>query len=159
MSVPSGPFSPWTYVLVASRDRVLARSLEATLQAHGADVHLWEGRGAWSVEAPQLDGIDVLLVEASGSCEAEWTLVEHVRERSPMVEIVAISEDPLVEGAVQALRNGVYTLLAYPVSDEQLVEAITQATARKRRGEQRIHAIDTQRGVEASRGTLRDDPL
>ena len=143
MTATSSQFAPWTRVLVASRDRVLARSLEAALQANGAEVRLWEGRGAWSAEAIQLEGVDVLLVETSGSRETEWALVERVRERSPMVEIVAISEDPVVEGAVQALRNGVYTLLAYPVSDDQLVEAITQATARKRRGEQRIRALET----------------
>jgi DNA-binding NtrC family response regulator len=159
MSVTSSSFPPWTHVLVASRDRVLARSLEATLDSHGAKVRLWEGRGGWSAEEPQLQGIDVLLVETSRSGESEWSLVERVRERSPMVEIVAISEDPMVEGAVQALRNGVYTLLAYPVSDDQLLEAITQATARKRRGEQRIQALEMRRGVKSGRGTRNDDPL
>lgn len=127
---------------MASRDRVLARSLEATLGSRGVKVSLWEGRGGWSAEEPQLQDVDVLLVETSGLREAEWSLVERVRERSPMVEIVAISEDSMVETAVQALRNGVYTLLAYPVSDEHLLEAIAQAAARKRRGEQRIRALE-----------------
>ncbi len=135
-------FAPWANVLVASRDRVLARSLEATLESRGVTVRLWEGSGGWSAEEPLLQGIDVVLVETSALREAEWSLVESVRERSPMVEIVAISEDTMVEGAVQALRNGVYTLLAYPVSDERLLEAIAQAAARKRRGEQRIRALE-----------------
>jgi DNA-binding NtrC family response regulator len=158
MSLHPRQFEPWTHVLVASRDRVLARSLEATLRSNGAQVSLWEGPGA-SAEAPRLQGVDVLLVETSASREAEWSLVERVRERSPMVEIVAFSEDPLVEGAVQALRNGVYTLLAYPVSDDQLLDAITQATARKRRGEQRIRALETGREAEPGGGTRKDGPL
>jgi DNA-binding NtrC family response regulator len=142
MERSSTSLAPWTNVLVASRDRVLARSLEATLASRGVKVRLWDGLGGWSAEEPQLQGVDVLLVETSELREAEWSLVERVRERSPMVEIVAISEDTMVEGAVQALRNGVYTLLAYPVSDEQLLEAIAQAAARKRRGEQRIRALE-----------------
>jgi DNA-binding NtrC family response regulator len=142
MSTTTNGFPPWTRVLMASRDRVFARSLAASLESHGAEVRVWEGPGAWSADEPRLQGVDVLLVETCGLRQAEWSLVERVREVSPMVEIVAISDDPLVEGAVQALRSGVYTLLAYPVSDDQLLEAITQATARKRRGEQRIRALE-----------------
>lgn len=159
MSPTASRFAPWTHVLVATRDRVLARSLEAALEASGAEVRRWDESVASSPEAAQLEGVDVLLVETSGSREAEWALVERVRERSPMVEIVAISEDPLVESAVRALRDGVYTLLAYPVSDEQLLEAITQATARKRHGEQRIRAMDTRREVEPGRRPRSQDPL
>lgn len=158
MNAPSSQFAPWTRVLVASRDRAVARSLEATLEANGVEVRRWDGRAAHSADAAQLEGVDVLLVETSGWRDAEWSLVERVRERSPMVEIVAISEDPVVDGAVQALRTGVYTLLAYPASDERLVDAITQATARKRRGEQRIRALETNRAVESSRGP-HGDPL
>jgi DNA-binding NtrC family response regulator len=66
-----------------------------------------------------------------------------VREHSPLIEIVAISEDPPVESAVQALRSGIYTLLAYPVSDDQILDAIRAATSRKRRGEERIRALET----------------
>jgi len=143
MSVLSSSFAPGTHVLVASRDPIFARSIAASLESKGAEIHLWEWHDAWSADEPRLQGVDVLLVETRGLREEEWSLVERVRERSPMVEIVAISEDPLVESAVQALRSGVYTLLAYPVSDDQLLETITQATARKRRGEQRIRALES----------------
>jgi DNA-binding NtrC family response regulator len=159
MSPPSSNLAPWTRVLVASRDRVFARSLEASLESKGAEVHLWEGPGAWSAEGPQLEEVDVLLVETYGLREAEWSLVERARERSPMVEIVAISEDPLVEGAVQALRSGVYTLLAYPVSDDQLLEAITEATARKRRGEKRIKALERPPEVKSNGEPRKTDPV
>ncbi len=159
MSAPSSNFAPRTRVLVASRDQVFARSLEASLESKGAEVHLWEEPGPWSAEGPQLEGVDVLLIETYGLREAEWSLVEQVRERSPMVEIVAISDDPLVESAVQALRSGVYTLLAYPVSDDQILEAITEATARKRRGEQRIRALETVPEVMSNREARKINPV
>ncbi len=159
MSPSSSNSPPWTRVLVASPDRVFARSLEASLESKGAEVHLWEGPGAGPAGGPQLENVDVLLVETCGLREAEWSLVEQARERSPMLEIVAISDDPPVESAVQALRSGVYTLLAYPVSDDQLLEAIQEATARKRRGEQRIRALEAPPEVKSNREPHEPDPV
>jgi DNA-binding NtrC family response regulator len=134
---------PRPRVLVASRDQVFARSLKESLDAKGAEVQLWEGAGTSPADGAQLEGVDVLLIETHGLGEADASLVERVREHSPMIEIVAISEDPPVESAVQALRSGVYTLLAYPVSDDQILDSIRAATSRKRRGEQRIKALET----------------
>jgi DNA-binding NtrC family response regulator len=136
---------PGTKVLVASRDRVFARSLQGPLEARGAEVHLWEGPGDWSADGALPESIDVLLIETWGLGAPEWSLVEQVRDRSPMIEIVAISEDPVVGAAVEALRSGVYTLLPYPVSDAQLLEAIAEATSRKRRGEERIRDLERKR--------------
>ncbi len=154
MHPPASSLPPRTSVLVASRDRVFARSLQASLQSKGAEVQLWDGQSASSAEGAQLEGVDVLLIETHGLGEADASLVERVRDRSPMIEIVAISEDPPVESAVQALRSGIYTLLAYPVSDGQILEAVGEATTRKRRGEQRIRALETsptERGIPRRR--------
>jgi DNA-binding NtrC family response regulator len=138
---PSFKLLPGTRVLVASRDRVFTQGLQESLRARGAQVHSWDGARAWSADKPQLERVDVLLIEAHGLGEAEWALVDRVRDRSPLIEIVAISSDPLVESAVQALRSGLYTLLAYPVSDDQLAEVIAEASDRKRRSEERIEAL------------------
>ena len=143
MPAPTSPPPPRPRVLVASRDQVFARSLKESLEAKGAAVQLWIGSAASSADGEQLEGIDVLLIETHGLGETDGSLVERVREHSPMIEIVAISEDPPVESAVQALRSGIYTLLAYPVSDDQILDAIHAATSRKRRGEQRIKALET----------------
>jgi DNA-binding NtrC family response regulator len=118
--------APCIRLSMASRDRAFARSLGASRRAKGVGVHLWEGRDARAAEEPLLRAVDV---ESHGLRDAEWSLVERVRERSPMVEIVAISDDPAVESMVQALRIGVYTLLADPVSDDKLLRAITEAAA------------------------------
>jgi len=143
MPAPTSNLPHRPQVLVASRDQVFARSLKESLESKGADVQLWKGSGASPADGAQLDGVDVLLIETHGLGEADASLVERVREHSPMIEIVAISEDPPVESAVQALRSGIYTLLAYPVSDDQILDAIRAATSRKRRGEQRIKALET----------------
>jgi DNA-binding NtrC family response regulator len=46
------------------------------------------------------------------------------------------------ETAVDALRNGVFSILTYPVTDGQLVNEITRACARKRHGEARLKATE-----------------
>jgi DNA-binding NtrC family response regulator len=143
MHAPTSSPPPRPRVLVASRDQVFARSLKASLESKGADVQLWEGAAAARADGAQLEGVDVLLIETHGLGEADASVVERVREHSPLIEIVAISEDPPVESAVQALRSGIYTLLAYPVSDDQILDAIRAATSRKRRGEERIRALET----------------
>jgi DNA-binding NtrC family response regulator len=140
-------------LLVASLDRVFARSLEESLRSRGAQVRVWELPAGSSAEGPQLEQIDVVLVETRGAGEAEWALLDRVRERSPLTEIVAISSDPLVESAVQALRSGVYSLLAYPVSDDELAVVIAEASARKRRCEERLEALDAHAGGDHAPGS------
>ena len=130
---------------MASHDPVYAACLEASLRARGMDAVPAEPRRMTTGDGLDLDSVDVLLLETWGLGDSEWALVERVRDRSPMTEIVAISSDPEVEGAVQALRSGVFAVLAYPVSDDQLVEAIAAACARKRRGEQRMKALEDRR--------------
>jgi DNA-binding NtrC family response regulator len=157
-------------VLIASRDPAYRRVLAGCLGGKGFDIYLLESsadrRGSnravaagFGDEIGDLSRIDVLLIETHGLGEAEWLLVEQVRERSPMIEIVAISDAwteegpvgaalvshgsrPLLDRAIQAVREGVFAVLAYPVSDRQLEEAILSASRRKRRGEERIEALN-----------------
>jgi len=82
------------------------------------------------------------VVETQGLSDATLVLIDQVREQCPMVEIVAISSDPLVEESVQAFRHGVFAVLSYPVSDGQLADVIRNAYRRKLRGEARIKKLD-----------------
>lgn len=98
----------------------------------------WIPPGGGNQAEPDLSSVDVLLVETDGFRDPEWTLVERVRERSPLLEIIAISSDPNVETAVEVLRSGVFSVVSYPVSDDQLAEVILEACRRKRHGEERL---------------------
>ena len=71
-----------------------------------------------------------------------WSFLEQAREQTPLIEIVAICSEPEVEGTVSALRNGVFAILTYPVSDDELAEAIVQAAQRKDKSEQRLKALN-----------------
>lgn len=141
---PHGP----AHVLIASRDQAYAHVLARTLLAQGMEALVWSR--PWN-ELPvrdRLGWIDVLLVETEGLTDAEWDLLEAMREESPVTEVIAISSEPLLEDAVQALRAGAFSVLEYPVSSGQLVNEISKACARKRHGEQRLRQL----GAEHLRG-------
>ena len=126
-------------VLVTSGDSVYAKYLEERLEHEGMGVV------RWSADAPpnlrDLAGVDVVLVETHELGDAGWMLLEMVREQAPLTEIVVISSEPPVESAVQAFRSGVFAILPYPVSDVQLINAITSACRRKRHGEERMRNL------------------
>lgn len=58
-----------------------------------------------------------------------------------MTEIVAIASGPLVDGAVQAVRSGVHSVLRAPVSPQRLAEEIGRAWRRRRHGEARMKVL------------------
>jgi DNA-binding NtrC family response regulator len=101
--------------------------------------------GVWAPpvgdKLPDLSSVDVLLVETYGLGEAQRELLDSLHEAAPLVEVVAISSDPGVEDAVQALRAGVFTVLEYPVSSDVIVTEVTLACERRRRAEQRIRQL------------------
>ncbi len=130
-----------TRVLVATRYRLFTRGLELLLRAQGAQVRPWGRPLSGSTGGRRLEKLDVLLIVAHGLDKEEWALLDRARERSPLTEIIAIASDPLNENAVQALCAGPHTLLTYPVSDEQVLDAIADAIERKRRREERIAAL------------------
>jgi DNA-binding NtrC family response regulator len=129
-------------VLLMSRDGVYSRFLAERLSREGMSVHLSAAVGAGAAAALDAAQIDVVIVETHGLGETDWALVELVRERAPLIEIIAISAGPLVDAAVEALRSGVFSILAYPVTDDQLVRDVSRACARKRRGEARLMATE-----------------
>lgn len=152
--VPTGPEPPIRVVVVSS-DRVYASSLEEFLTAVGMTVRCLSPTQRLPDPVPTEGWADVVLVEIHGLDSSEWRLLEDVRRREPLVEVVAISSDPVVEDAVCALREGVYSVLQYPVSSEQLADTITRAMARKRRAEGRLRELDEDRlGAAGAPGGL-----
>jgi len=136
--------APRIRVLVAAREPAVARGLLEMLEVIGMEVH--RGEPPIAVRGGHdLATIDILLIETAAFGDAEWALVERVREGSPMVEIVAVSAEATVESAVTAVRAGVYAVLNAPVTPAALVAAIQGAHDRKRRGEERIQALNGER--------------
>ena len=129
-------------VLLMSRDGVYSRFLAERLAREGMRVQLSAKPGTGVTAELDAAPIDVVIVETHGLGETDWALVELVRERAPLIEVIAISAGPLVDTAVEALRSGVFSILAYPVTDDQLARDVARACARKRRGEARLKATE-----------------
>jgi DNA-binding NtrC family response regulator len=153
------PTAPQPSVLVASRDAATARMHRDCLERAGMRVVLASPSALRPGAGVDPEALDVLVVETRALDEARLALIERFRDSAPMVEIVVVSSAPLVDDVVQALRSGAFAILAYPVQDERLVEVVNAACARKRRGEQRIHAIaSSDRCRAASHRSSREHP-
>lgn len=133
-------------VLVTSSDPVYANRIRSRLESMGMQTGCLQPRDDDEEEVePEVCHADVLVVQTLGLGDQVCSFIERVRELCPMVEIVAVSSEPLVESTLQALRDGVFSILPYPVSDDRLAEAIQGAYRRKQRGEQRMKQLNGNR--------------
>jgi DNA-binding NtrC family response regulator len=130
------------HVLVASSDAFYAQHLCERLERQAMVVRSCHTKRVDAYEGLDLSEIDVMVVETHGMRDHAWSFLEQAREQTPLIEIVAICSDPEVEGTVSALRNGVFAILTYPVSDDELAEATVQASQRKAKSEQRLKALN-----------------
>jgi DNA-binding NtrC family response regulator len=148
--MPEEPTAPQLRVAIASDDRVYRDSLALPLRRHGFVVCLFV---PGAVAAPAaLDGVDVLVVDTDALTRADLEGISRVRERWPLVEVVAVTGSLPVEEAVEALREGVFTVLQHPVADELLVATIARAGQRHRRAKTRLDELNHARydGDEAA---------
>jgi DNA-binding NtrC family response regulator len=129
-------------VLLTSSDPVYARRIRNRLESMGMEIGCLQPTSDEEEVEPEVCHADVLVVQTFGLGDQVCSFIERVREACPMVEIVAVSSAPLVESTVQALRDGVFSILPYPVSDDRLAEAIQGAYRRKQRGEQRMKQLN-----------------
>jgi DNA-binding NtrC family response regulator len=130
------------HVLVASSDAFYAQHLCVRLQKKAMIVSSCQTQQIDAYERLDLSETDVIVVETHGLRDNAWSFLEQAREQTPLIEIVAICSDLEIEGTVSALRNGVFAILTYPVSDDELAEAIVQASQRKAKSEQRLKALN-----------------
>lgn len=85
--------------------------------------------------------VDVFVVFGPVLDDALMVLLETIRNRFPTSEIVAVSPDPMVENAVQAVRFGVHSVLRAPAGPDQLGWEVARALARRRWARQRLRTL------------------
>lgn len=122
-------------VAILSRDPAFAESLRASF---AATIVALPAGGSDRVPADA----DVVVLEDLGH-EEEQRVIEHLRCSAPLAEVVVIATHRPMEEAMSALRSGVFAVLTYPVSTDELVNEITRATSRKRRAEARIRQLES----------------
>ncbi len=141
----SAPVAP--RVSVASKDRAFAAAISGLL----------EQRGFTTVPWPHERPIEVLVVDADRLDGDDWSALDALRAIAPLVELVLLADDPDVEGAVRALRSGVFAVLEHPVFGDELVAAVAGAAERHARARRRIRELASEGGwpTGADRGGTR----
>lgn len=123
-------------VAVLSRDPAFAESLRASVA--DAMVVLQD-----DVSPGEQDDVDVVVLEDLDHDEEE-RIIARLRSSAPLTEVVVIASHRPMEEAMSALRSGVFAVLTYPVSTNELVNEIASAAARKRRAEARIRQLESE---------------
>lgn len=117
MIQPNAPHKP--RVLVLDEDRILLQSLSQFLGREGYDVHVT----ASPDEAPPIlesANFELLLADINMPGLKGTEFLRMIRRKFPQVVIVVITGYGSIEGAVEAIKLGVFDYLTKPIIDDEI---------------------------------------
>jgi signal transduction histidine kinase len=113
-------------VLIVDDDEALAENLAEIVQTLGAETTIApDGKCALArADETQFDVamIDVRLPDADGV-----SLLQPLRERSPFTQLVLVTGNATLEGAMAAVRGGAFAYVLKPLSPPDLIETVRRA--------------------------------
>jgi DNA-binding NtrC family response regulator len=127
-------------VLVVDRETDAARALATFLAAQDLDV-LWLHDGEGALNAIDDRRVDCLVTELRAPRIDGMALLRHARARHPLLCAVVISDEPAVERAVEAMREGAYDFQTRPLHHDRLL-AVLQRGLRDQRLAARIEDME-----------------
>ncbi len=123
--------SPRATVLLVDRDPAIARDIMAYLSERGYEVE-WvdDGEKAYN----HLDGhqVDVLITDLNSQRIDGMRLMAVAKDRNPEICVVLITEEPDVELATEAMRQGAVDFQTKPLNLGKLEAVIEQALGRQK---------------------------
>ncbi|MFP4173553.1 MAG: sigma 54-interacting transcriptional regulator [Candidatus Hydrogenedentota bacterium] len=123
--------SPCATVLLVDRDPAIARDIMAYLSERGYEVE-WvdDGEKAYN----HLDGhqVDVLITDLNSQRIDGMRLMAVAKERNPEICVVLITEEPDIELATEAMRQGAVDFQTKPLNLGKLEAVIEQALGRQK---------------------------
>ncbi|MFO7775349.1 MAG: sigma-54 dependent transcriptional regulator [Candidatus Hydrogenedentota bacterium] len=123
--------SPCATVLLVDRDPGIARDIMAYLSERGYEVE-WvdDGEKAYN----HLDGhqVDVLITDLNSQRIDGMRLLAVAKDRNPEICVVLITEEPDVELATEAMRQGAVDFQTKPLNLGKLEAVIEQAIGRQK---------------------------
>jgi signal transduction histidine kinase len=115
-------------VLIVDDDDALADNLAEIVDTLGARTTIASGRTSALARATDGD-FDVALVDVQLPDGDGIGLLAALRERSPFVEIVLITGNATLEGAMAAVRGGAFAYVMKPFSPPDLLDTVKRARA------------------------------
>lgn len=118
-----------TRILVVDDSPDTLEVVRRNLTAAGYAVHTVSGV-AEAIRALNATPVDLVITDLRMPKVSGMDLVRHVRENHADTEVIMITGYASVPGAVEAMQTGAYEYLAKPFTDEELLNAVTQAFKR-----------------------------
>ncbi len=118
-------------VLIVDDDEALADNLAEIVDTTGAHTTIASDRKSALARATDGD-FDVALVDVQLPDGDGTGLLAPLRERSPFVEIVLITGNATLDGAMAAVRGGAFAYVMKPFSPPELLDTVRRARAQAR---------------------------
>jgi DNA-binding NtrC family response regulator len=115
-------------VLIVDDDPALADNLAEIVETLAAHTTIARDRRSALALAATAD-FDVALVDVRLPDGDGIGLLAPLRERSPFVEVVLITGDATLEGAMAAVRGGAFAYVLKPFSPPDLLDTVRRARA------------------------------
>ena len=118
-------------VLIVDDDEALADNLAEIVETLGARTTIVSNRTSALARAAEVD-LDVALVDVQLPDGDGIGLLAPLRERAPFVEIVLITGNATLDGAMAAVRGGAFAYVMKPFSPPDLLDTVRRARAQAR---------------------------
>jgi signal transduction histidine kinase len=130
-------------VLIVEDDEALSDNLAEIVQGLGAETVLARDGKSARARAAETD-FEVALVDVGLPDGDGITLLEPLRRRAPFTQIVLVTGNATLEGAMSAVRGGAFAYVLKPFSPPDLLETVRRAGDRAtllREGERLRHEL------------------
>jgi len=125
------PSSVGGNVLIVDDDEALADNLAEIVETLGARTTIAPNRTTALARAAEID-LDVALVDVQLPDGDGIGLLAPLRERAPFVEVVLITGNATLDGAMAAVRGGAFAYVMKPFSPPDLLDTVRRARAQAR---------------------------
>jgi signal transduction histidine kinase len=145
-------------VLIVDDDPSLADNLAEIIATLGAETTIAPNRRSALARAAETD-FDVALVDVRLPDGDGFGLLAPLRERSPFVEIVLITGNATLEGAMAAVREGAFAYVLKPFSPPELLDTVRRARAQAQLYREREQLrLELERSEERHRNMIESAP-
>ena len=145
-------------VLVVDDDDALADNVSEILGSLGVQTTIAPDRKAALTLAKERD-FDVALIDVRLPDGDGISLLEPLRARSPFIQLVLVTGNATLEGAIAAVRGDAFAYVLKPVSPPDLLETVRRALEQSRLYREREHLrLDLERSERSHRDLVESMP-